>query len=160
MQTHEVNLKRMLPPAMSPRHPITVGSPTMCRWFTDAQCALLMTHLAEARYKAELQVTFGRCGKQRCIPSCCDSILHGTETHTVFVGVHEKSFVPVYMREQTLAVALGQATKYMQRGKTKQQRTQALVILIEDSMMCNRLRDWYQRGAWRFETGAGEAISN
>ena len=35
LRTKEANLKRMLSPNIPPRHPITVGSPTMCRWYTD-----------------------------------------------------------------------------------------------------------------------------
>ena len=160
MQINEGNLKRMLPPKISPRHPVTEGSPAMCECFTEDPRDSLLAHLAGATHKAELQVTYGRCGRQWYIATCCDSNLHGTETHTVFAGTHTAACAPTYIREQALAVALGQAMKYMQREKSGQRQTQARVLLLEDSMICNKLRAWYQRGAWRFETSAGEAISN
>ena len=64
MQINEGNLKRMLPPKLSPRHPVAVGSPAMCECFTEDQRDTLLAHLAGAAHKAELQVTYGRCGRQ------------------------------------------------------------------------------------------------
>ena len=56
---NEANLKRLLPPNILPVHPITTGSPPMCSWFTDDECATLAKKLAMATNKAEIQVTYG-----------------------------------------------------------------------------------------------------
>ena len=99
-----------------------------------------------ATNKAELQVTYGNFKNHGYIASRCVSSLHGTETHTEFIGTHEESFTPVYMREQTLVVALRQALKYMQREQLAQRGTQSMEIYQEDSAICNRLRAWYLGG--------------
>ena len=123
LRTKEANLKLSLPPNILPRHPITVGSPTMCRWYTDEECGTLANKLAMATDKAEIQVTYGNFKNHLYIASCCVSTLHGTETRTEFIGTHDESFTPVYMREQTLVVALRQALKYMRRATGAKRNT-------------------------------------
>ena len=61
----------------------------------------------------------------------------------------------MYVREKVLAVALQYVWKYMERDRAEKAQTQAMEVFFEDSMICNRLRDWYYKGAWTFETGVG-----
>ena len=156
----EINLHRLLPPIILATSPITVGSPTVCKWFTEREQIDLMDRLATATRKAEIQATFGRSGGHFYVAVCCHSDLHGTETHTSIIGTHEALFTPVYVRERVLEIALRTASTYAQRETSLLQKTQCLNVYIEDNMICNRLKDWLGRGAWRFETQAGEAVAN
>ena len=160
MHISRENLARTLPPPVSPQHPMTVGSPTMCKWLTEEQENEIADRLVEATNKVEIQVTYGKCRNHFYVSSCCVSTLYGTETQTNFIGVHEESFTPIFVREQVLAVALQYVRKYMERDRAEIAQTQAMEVFLVDSKICNRLRDWHHKGAWRFETGAGEEIAD
>ena len=155
----EENLQRMLPPKMCPQNPIMVGPPLANKWLTEQEQLELTDKLADATRRVEIQATYGRCKNQFYVVACCVSYLSGVVTHTKFLGFHEAQFAPIFVREQVLAYLLEIAVDFAQDEKLSQMRSQSVSLYIDDSMICNRLRDWYNKGAWRFQSDAGSAIA-
>ena len=87
-QSVKNNASRLLPPIISPQHPITLGSPAMCKWFTEDEQLDLTRRLAQATHRVKIQAPFRRRNDQSYIASRRASVEFGTETCTDFIEAH------------------------------------------------------------------------
>ena len=87
----KINLSCLPPPIISPQHSSTVGSPALCKWFTDEEQLELMKRLAQATPQAEIQASFGRRYDQDYIAPCRVSVEHGAEAYADFIGQMRRS---------------------------------------------------------------------